>query len=194
MVGGQELLSRNHHKVTGTVYLGYCLVYPQGSQWVSVQMGGGPNMGEFEELCKDILASLKFRSFPISPSDLITGKPKSDIWNRNSRTGMNRRELAQLKGALYDLPRELAYLRKPLLALAKEDQDLLGSGEGDISAIVRSLRKVTKRGKIQAIAARHSKSLTEWLTAQPNNESSWAGPIWFVVGALAGGAMFADDE
>ncbi len=96
--------------------------------------------------------------------------------SRRSRAtgGLGRADTARLKGALDGLPPEIAYLRRPILVIAKEDQDLLGSGEGDIAQIERALRKTAKRGEIESVALAHAKLLHEWLLSLPDYEGAWA--------------------
>src|SRR5215472_4638470 len=106
---------------------------------------------------------------------------------------LSKRDANRLSAALDDLPPEIAWLRDPILAISKQDQDLLGSGEADTNLLASALRQNSK-GSLEEEAATAADLLQGWIEGQEGNESAWAGPVWFVYGFLRGGQLFATDE
>ena len=106
---------------------------------------------------------------------------------------MSKRDTSLLSTALDNLPAEIKYLRDPILAIAKQDQDLLGSGEADTNLLARALRQNSK-GSVEDEAAMAADLLQGWAEERQLDKSAWASPLWFVYGFLLGGELFAMDE
>jgi len=182
---GLEVLNAIHNAVTGDTFYGYTVLFPLGSRHIYATFFGQGELSTFDESCKQIVSSVglvKAGEAPL-PARRWKGVP----------SGLGDAGTKRLKQALDGLPAELAYLRKAILAIAKQDQDLLGSGEADIGPIERSLRKVAKGGAIGQTAMAHADALHQWLIALPDSEGAWATPLGFVEGYLRGSAQFGAD-
>jgi hypothetical protein len=111
------------------------------------------------------------------------------------RSSLGRKEKALLRAALQALPGSLAYLRRPILAIAEEDQDMLGSGEVDMAAIAKAVRQRSKELGEQYDGVEDSASLRKWLEQVPNSSERWCRPAWFVAGVLlASGHILSSPE
>src|SRR4051794_39213902 len=105
--------------------------------------------------------------------------------------GLARADKAKLTAALDQLPESMAYLRAPILNIARQDQDLLGCGEADPTAIIKALRARAEGDFVES-----ADQLREWISSTfPAGEanSPWAGPIWFVEGFVRGCDLFGAD-
>jgi hypothetical protein len=182
---GFESISKTHILATGDLLFNYSVFFDLNSRHVLLSIAGRSNQAGFEKVCERIVSSIELKK---GASEIPAVK------NRNLSAGLNRADKARLGVALHSLPLELRYLHKPILAIAKQDQDLLGSGEADIGPAVRALSKIAQPAEIMTVAANHSRLLREWLEALPDYGDSWAAPAWFVVGALAGGVLFDPSE
>lgn len=180
---GLELLGASHNTVTGDVHYNYNILFLVGSRRISATFFGQGDLSVFEALCRQIVSSIR----------LAKGGDERQPAGRDSKVagGLGRADRRRLKEALSGLPPEIAYLRRPILALAKEDQDLLGSGEGDIRSIERALRRNSKPGSIKIIAKYDAELLHGWLVSLPGHDGAWAAPAWFVEGVLRGSAIWS---
>jgi hypothetical protein len=179
---GLEVLGATQVTATGETLYGYQMLFPLGSRHVYAAFFGQGELAAFEESCKEIVSSVRL-------AEVGDAQPpaRSRRW---ARSGLGHADMKRLKQALDGLPAQLTYLRRPILAMATQDQDLLGSGEGDVAPIERALRKTAKRGGVESIASDHAKLLHEWLVALHDHESAWAAPAFFVEGVLRGRAGF----
>src|SRR5438105_6787476 len=94
--------------------------------------------------------------------------------------------------ALARLPEEITHLREPILAIAKQDQDLLGCGEADTTVLEESLKVRSESDKVSDPNAQ-ADTLRRWAEQLSDNKDPWAGPIWFVEGFLRGCEVFGVD-
>jgi hypothetical protein len=101
---------------------------------------------------------------------------------------------ARLRTALDHLPKDLTFLRLSILAIAKQDEDLLGCGEAETSTLVKALRKQADGASMGELARALAESLHSWIKEQAGHDEPWAGPIWFVEGTLRGCEMFGIDD
>jgi hypothetical protein len=183
---GFEILSRSQNLATGElIILGYRLLFNIKNRHIYVGVLGGRDQAKFEAICREIVAGIRLNDGSVNPTA---------TQRRAESGGLNRADKARLSKLLDALPRQIACLRKPILEIAKEDQDLLGSGEGDIGPLSRALRKAAKSRDIESVAGEHAKLLRKWIESQPDNGQPWAVPIWFAVGALMGGGLYGMDE
>ena len=106
--------------------------------------------------------------------------------------GLSKRDRDHLSTALNNLPAQIKYLRDPILAIAKQDQELLGSGEADTNLLANALRENSK-GSLEEEAEAAADLLQGWIEGEDGNESPWAGPVWFVEGFLRGGQLFGEE-
>ena len=111
---------------------------------------------------------------------------------RSSHRALGRADQNRLRAALDQLPPAIAYLRDPILAMAREDQELLTCGEADTDVIVEALR-ASAGSNFSDHATRAADQLRQWLETQQEANSKWAGPAWFVEGFLRGCELFQAD-
>src|SRR5260221_8815644 len=97
-----------------------------------------------------------------------------------------KRDLVRLTSALDRLPSEIAYLREPILAIAAQDQDLLGCGEADPTLLEEALRKYANADSGTFEPEIIADLLAQWTKSLARQNSLWAAPIWFVEGFLRG--------
>jgi hypothetical protein len=101
----------------------------------------------------------------------------------------------KLANALKKLPPQLAYLSKGILSVAGQDQDMLGTGGGDVTPLEKCVQRERKKRREDIDAAGDAAALQEWAERfQRVAAASWSGPIFFAVGYLYGYEMFAGDE
>jgi hypothetical protein len=180
---GLELVAETRNLSTGQL-IAYDLrvVFMCSNIHLCAEIDGDGDLDQFEQVARSIIESIR----PFKEGEMVPPVKRT----RSVAGGLGRADKARLSAALEGLPPELAYLHKPILAIARQDQDLLGSGEADIGPIERSLRKVAKAGAIARTATAHADALHRWLTALPDCDGPWAGPIGFVEGVLRGYAQF----
>ena len=110
-----------------------------------------------------------------------------------SSKGLSKRNRDHLSTALDNLPAGINYLRDPILDIARQDQELLGSGEADTNLLAKALRQ-NSRGSLEEEAATAADLLQGWAEERQLDKSPWASPLWFVYGFLRGGELFGTDE
>jgi hypothetical protein len=182
---GLELLADMRFLSTGNIDHHLTVDFQRSNLELAAIIVGDGELKHFEHVARSIIQSIRL----LNRDDLKATVRQT----RSVAGGLNRTNTARLSAALQGLPAELEYLRKPILAIAKQDQDLLGSGEGDIRPLERSLRKVAKPGAIAGTATAHAEILHRWLTALPASDEAWAASLWFVEGCLRGFARFGAD-
>jgi hypothetical protein len=188
--GGIEVLGASTvPEPTGTITLyRWNVLYQLGKHYVDIHLGGGGDLDEFEKMAKEIITSLKLLS-PSQSKKAATGSTIKSIKNG----GLKAREKARLASALKSLPEDLKYLRAPILAIADEDQDLLGCGEVDTSLLSEAIEKQAV-SQPSGFATNHSKKLEKWLKSNTSKNDTWAGPVWFVMAFLMGYDMYKDKD
>src|SRR5690242_17637664 len=97
----------------------------------------------------------------------------------------------KLANALKKLPPQLAYLSKGILSIGDQDQDMLGTGDGDVTPLEKCVQRERKKRGQDIDAAGDAQSLQEWAEQFADDAGSWAGPIFFAVGYLNGYELFA---
>ena len=104
---------------------------------------------------------------------------------------MPAKEKRRLAKALEALPEELMYLRDPILAMADEDQEMLGCGDVDTGLLAEAFQRqaVSHPGS----AAVRAEELKQWLLGFSNPEAAWARPIWFAQGFLMGYHVYGEE-
>lgn len=182
LADGLELLISDEYARTGDVYHNYAVLFPLGSRHVYAVFFGQRDLAEFEKVCMQIVSSIRL----VESVGGSAARPRA-----RAAGGLGRARSERLAIALDGLPREIAYLRDPILAIAMQDQELLGSGEGDISPVERALERVAKPGEMKLVARAHADLLHDWLVSLPNQASVWAVPAGFVEGALRGIAAWS---
>lgn len=172
-----------------TLYTWQVMCRLQGS-YVELSIMGGGSRESFESMAKEIITSLKLLS--PSQSKQMVNKTGSKI-KSIKKGGLKAKEKARLASALKSLPQELKYLRDPILAIADENQDLLGCGEVDTTLLTKAIEhQVISQPK--GFAAKHSKELKKWLKSNTSRNDKWAGPVWFVMAFLMGYDMYKDED
>jgi hypothetical protein len=179
---GSYLLTGNRNLSTGQTIYSLGAVFDRSRMTLDVTIVGDGDLDLFKQVAKSMIEGIR----AVDGAD--TGPPTKR--SRRASNGLSRSDRAKLNAALKELPTELAYLRKAILTIAKQDQDLLGSGEADIDPIVRSLQKVAEAGAVEQTATAHADALHRWLTALPDSNGGWAAPLWFIEGSLRGCARF----
>jgi hypothetical protein len=174
---GLELLSSSHNTINGDVNYRYNLLFQSRGDWVHVDISGQNNLIKFDALCQEITSSIHLTGNVIE----VSAKERRSI-----NGGLSSIDKVRLNSALDELPFEIDGLRKPILAIAKQDLDLLGAGEADTVSIERTLRKTGKAKAIGLSAAAQADILRKWLTSLPDHNGAWAAPAWFVEGFLRG--------
>jgi hypothetical protein len=106
---------------------------------------------------------------------------------------LGKRDKARLAAALDQLPPEIAYLRDPILNVANQDQDLLGSGDADTTSLVQAVREAGCSSAAPLDAGNAADLLERWLDQLPDKNARWVGPAFFVEGALRGFDLFQFD-
>jgi hypothetical protein len=191
--GGIEVLDASTvPEPTGTITLyRWNVLYQLGKHYVDIQLGGGGDLDEFEKMAKEIITSLKL----LSPSqskkrlDASTGSMIKSF----KQGGIKAKEKARLASTLKSLPRDLKYLRDPILAIADEDQDLLGCGEVDTTLLAEALEKQAA-SQPKGFATKHSRELKKWLKNNTSKNDTWARPVWFVMAFLVGYDAYKDED
>lgn len=160
----------------------YCL---QG-RYVMLNIMGSDSRENFETMAKKIIKSLKL----LSPSQSKKSKSSTNSIIKNVKNGgLKTKEKAHLASALKSLPNDLMYLRDPILAIADEDQDLLGCGEVDTKLLAESIEQQADL-QPSGFATNQSKKLEKWLKSNTSKKDTWVGPIWFVMAFLRGYDIF----
>ncbi|HEV8605632.1 MAG TPA: hypothetical protein VGQ99_09715 [Tepidisphaeraceae bacterium] len=103
---------------------------------------------------------------------------------------LKRSDQKKLTEALDRLPAEVEFLRGVILAISKQDQDLLGCGEADVTELEKALHEQGWGEDLGSRASEAAEGLREWAQKQADYEREWAGPIWFAEAFLRGFELF----
>jgi hypothetical protein len=179
---GLEILLTLFVAATGVTLISSKVQFLLESHGIIADFSGQGDLGQFSESCKKIVLSVR----STEAGEAVTPLPRV----RGANSGLGDADIKRLKEALVALPSEIAYLSQPILVAAKQDQDLLGSGDADVNTIIRSLQKSAPSGSIDRIAPVHAEILHRWLTELPNAKGAWAAPMWFIEGFLRGCAQW----
>lgn len=146
---------------------------------------------KFEAIGTEIIASIQLVHGPRSrKTESGAATPRG---TRPKSVGMRVREKSRLANALESLPEELLYLRDPILAIADEDQDMLGSGEVDTTLLAQAIEQQAA-SQPNGFASAHAEELEEWLRGVARPNAIWAGPVVFVQAFLTGYDMFGGEN
>lgn len=177
-----------------TLYTWDILYRVQGHD-VHLGIIGGGTREEFERIGREIITSLSLVSssqaeFPHGMADTPAGPRPMKSRNYGA---MRAKDKARLAKVLESLPDNVKYLRDPILAIAEEDQDMLGSGEVNTTSLVQSIEQQAA-SQPSGFASAHAEELEEWSRGVATPEATWAGPLWFVQAFLMGYDMFGGEE
>jgi hypothetical protein len=187
LANGLEYLNATHMRATGQTFYGYEVLYPLGPHHVSATFfGQAVDPSTFEKACIQIISSVRL----VESGETPLPPPR----HRFPSGGLERADTNKLKAVLDALPPDIAYLRRPILAIAKEDQDLLSSGEADLQPVERAIQKNLKGHDIAATVTAHADLLHTWLSSLPDHNAAWTAPVVFVEGVLRGRAQFGGDS
>ena len=106
---------------------------------------------------------------------------------------MRAKDKKRLAKELESLPENLKYLRDPILAVADEDQDMLGCGEIDTTLLDEALQQQADMHKSNCVAAQ-AEELKKWLHDLSVPNEAWAAPVWFALGLMIGYDIFNDEQ
>lgn len=183
---GIELLTSSEIFDKGyTLYRWDILRRLQGHYIMCIIMGGG-SREDFESMATEIITSLKLLSPSQSKKRLSASIGSIE---RIKNGGLKAKEKARLASALRSLPEELKYLKDSILAIADEDQDLLGSGGVDTTLLADAIEHQADL-QPSGFATNQSKKLEKWLKSNSSKNDMWAGPVWFVMAFLMGYDVF----
>jgi len=167
------------------------VLYQLQGHYVMCIISGGCSREDFESMATEIITSLKLLSPPQSKKlSGTSGGPKIKAVKTG---GLRRKEKARLAKALESLPEQLKYLCDPILAIADEDQDLLGCGEADTNLLTEVLERQAA-SQTSDFAVAQAAELKEWLKDISTGDEVWAGPIWFAMGFMMGYDMFSEGQ
>jgi len=191
--GGIEVLGASTvPEPTGTITLyRWNVLYRLGTHYIDIDLGGGGDLEEFEKMAKEIITSLKLLS-PSQSKKRLNASTGSMI-KSVKQGGLKAKEKARLASALKSLPKELKYLRDPILAIADEDQDLLGCGGVDTTLLAEAIEHQADL-QPRGFATKHSKELEKWLKSNTSKNDKWAEPVWFVMAFLIGYDVYKDED
>ncbi len=173
-----------------TLYTWQVLYRLQGS-YVELSIMGGGSRESFESMAEEIITSLKLMppSQSKKTSSVSTGSKIKNI----KHGGLNVKEKTRLTNALKSFPEDLRYLQEPILAIADEDQDLLGCGEVDTTLLVKAIEQQAV-SQHSGFATKQSKKLEKWLKTNTSKKDTWAGPAWFAMAFLMGYDLFYNKQ
>jgi len=196
--GGIEVLGASTvPEPSGTITLyRWNVLYRLGKHYLFIDLFGGGDLEEFEKMGTAIIESIVVKSLKsisseqskkrlISSTDSMVKKVKHG--------GLKVKEKARLANALKSLPEDLKYLREPILAIADEDQELLGSGVVDTPLLAEAIEKQAA-SQPSDFASDHTRQLKKWLKDIKKTDESWIGPVWFVMAFLMGYEMYRDED
>jgi hypothetical protein len=184
---GLELFTSSEIFDKGYTLYSWQVLFHLQDRYVMMSVMGAGSREEFEDMAREIITSLTLLS-PSESKRSATTATGSAIKGAK-RGGLRAKEKARLAMALKSLPDELEYLRGPILAIADEDQDLLGSGEGDTRLLVEALEQQAA-SRPSGFAAAQAAELKEWLKGISTGNEEWARPIWFAIAFAMGYDMF----
>lgn len=184
--GGVELFVAIHRLADSVTCYDYRAYVKCGALEIQVNVLGDGDLHLFDETVKSIVRSIR----PVAGE--ASAEPSAPV--AISGGGLRRSKRTRLVKAFATLPMELLHLREAILAIADQDQSLLGSGDGDLTVLDECMRKVASSEPIGTRAERDADRLRQWLETVPGSQSSWAGPLWFIEGSLRGMAIWAEED
>ncbi len=184
---GMELLTCIMQPHTGYTLYFWDLIYNLHGTYILFTIMGSGSRESFETIATKIITSLTLIS-PSQSKKRLNASTGSMIKNIK-HGGLKAKEKAHLASALKSLPNDLMYLRDPILAIADEDQDLLGCGEVDTKLLAESIEQQADL-QPSGFATDQSKKLEKWLKSNTSKKDTWAGPVWFVMAFLMGYEIF----
>lgn len=185
---GLELFTSSEILDKGYILYAWDILCRMQGRYVMLTIMGGGSREDFESMAKEIITSLRLLS-PSQSKKTATGSTIKRIKN----CGLKAREKARLARTLKSLPEDLKYLRDPILAIADEDQDLLGSGGVDTTLLAEAIENQAELQQ-SGFATNHSKKLEKWFKSNASKNDKWAGPVWFVMAFLMGYDLYKDED
>lgn len=184
---GLELLTSSEIFDKGYTLYRWDVLYQLQGDYVMCIITGGCLREDFESMATEIIKSLKLLS--PSPSNKMNTSTIKSVKNGCLKS----KDKAQLASALKSLPEKLKYLRDPILAIADEDQDLLGCGEADTKLLAEVLERQAA-SQPNGFGVAQAAELKEWLADISTGDEIWAGPIWFAMAFMMGYDMFSEGQ
>ncbi len=187
---GFDLLASTHVVPTGDDVHQYDVVFPLANRYVYVRFVGTGKIEEFETLCRAIASSIRIHNVDMPSAKQATVKTRGA---RRKRSGLRGKARARLLKSLESLPENLSYLREPILSIAEQNQDFLGTGGADIDQVATAIEEqaATRSGYSTSADA---EQLKQWLDKLPDSNSHWAGPVWFTHVFLIGYDAFQEKK
>ncbi len=189
--GGREFFSSSEIFDKGYILYTWEVLYRLQGRYVMLSIMGGGSRESFESMATEIITSLTLLS-PSQTEKSPSTSARSAIKNVK-RGGLRAKEKARLANALESLPEDLKYLRDPILAIAAEDQDLLGCGEADTTLLAEALQQQAASCP-SGFATAQAEELEKWLKSISATDEVWASPVWFVLAFLMGYDMFGEEQ
>lgn len=188
---GMELLTCISQPHTGHTFYHWCMIYNLHGTYIEFTIMGGGSREDFENMATEIITSLTLLS--PSQSKKLSGAATGSMIKSMKHGGMRTKEKARLASELKSLPEELKYLCDPILAIADEDQDMLGCGEVDTKLLADALEQQAV-SQPSGFAAAQAEELEGWLKEILTGDEAWAAPVWFVLAFLKGYDMFGEEQ
>jgi hypothetical protein len=157
-------------------------------QYVTICLLGGGDLHQFEDIGRAIINSI--RVTPHERADALANCRGVKTTKRRTLSPISKRHLAEV---LALLPEPLEYLRGPILALADEDQDMLGTGGADTAMLAEAIEQQAAMLP-SGFAVRQAEELEKWLASHATREEAWAAPVRFVLAFLMGYDMFGEKQ
>lgn len=189
--GGLEIFTSSEIFDKGYTLYSWDVLYQLQGHYIMCAITGGCLCEDFESMAKEIIMSLILLS--PSQSKKASGNARGSKIEAVKTGGLQKKERERLAKALKSLPEKLKYLRGPIIAIADEDQDLLGCGEIDTELLTEAIEQQAVLHP-PGFAAIQAKELEEWLNNNSSKNDKWAGPIWFTTAFIRGYDMFAGDN
>lgn len=188
---GLELLTSFVQPDTGHTFYCWDMIYNLNGFYVMVSIMGSGTREDFESMAREIITSLTLQSSPKTRKSPIA-QDRSAIKNVKCG-GMRAKDKKHLAKELESLPENLKYLRDPILAVADEDQDMLGCGEIDTTLLDEALQQQEALHPDGGITAQ-TEELKEWLHDLSTPNEAWAAPVWFALGLMMGYDDFCNEQ
>jgi len=188
--GGREFFSSSEIFGKGYTLYTWEVIYCLQGRYVMLSIMGGGTRESFESMAIEIIKSLTL----LSPSQAkkLRGTAGSSKIKSVKFGSMQAKDKSRLSRELKSLPEELRYLREPILAIADEDQELLGSGVVDTPLLAEAIEKQAA-SQPSDFASDHAGQLRKWLKGITKTDEPWIGPVWFVMAFLVGYDVYKDE-
>ena len=189
--GGREFFSSSEIFDKGYILYTWEVLYRLQGCYVMLSIMGGGSRESFENMATEIITSLTL--LPPSQTEKSPSASARSAIKNVKLGGLRAKEKARLANALESLPEDLKYLRDPILAIADEDQDLLGCGEADTTLLAEALQQQAA-SRLSGFATAQAEELEKWLKGISATDETWASPVWFVLAFMMGYDMFGGEQ